>query len=167
MPDPAELLLVARTLSDANVSPPSDAALRRAVSTVYYALFHKVLRAAARRFMGPGMEASAGYALLYRSFDHGHMRAICQALNVTTLRDTLKHQLGRSAVSPHMREFADSFIALQELRHLADYDPLVEFQPSDVASLVDAASVAMAAFDRVLPSEQADVLALMMVRARG
>ncbi len=56
---------------------------------------------------------------------------------------------------------------LQESRHQADYDPTIEFLPSDVASLADAADKAMAAFDRVEPDELTDVLALMMVRTQA
>jgi uncharacterized protein (UPF0332 family) len=159
---------VARLLSNASVQlPPSDAQLRRVVSTAYYALFHKVVQAAAQRFMGPSHEGSAGYALLYRSFDHRHMKVVCEALQVSTLGERFRYLLRRSAVSQDMRDFAGAFPALQEARHRADYDPTVEFLPSTVSSLVDAAEVAMDAFDRVAPEEQADVLALMMVKARN
>lgn len=145
----------------------SAARLRRAASTAYYALFHKVLRAGAKRFMGEGKEASPGYALLYRSFNHGRIKAVCESLNAATLNANLKRQLGRSAVSQDMRDFAYAFVALQEARHSADYDPVAVFLPSDVVALVGAADYAMAAFDRVAPNEQADVLALMPVNARG
>jgi hypothetical protein len=53
VPDPSELLSVVRLLSNAGTTPPSDVQLRRAVSTTYYALFHKVLCVADERFMGP------------------------------------------------------------------------------------------------------------------
>lgn len=167
MPDPIDLLSVARRLSEPSGSQPSDAQLRRAVSTAYYALFHKVLRAAAQRFMGLGKESSAGYAILYRSFDHLHMRMTCEALDVSTLKDKLKRQLGRDAVSQDMRDFANAFSALQEARHLADYDPRDQFLPSDVSSLIDAADFAMTAFDQADSDERTDVLALMMVKTRG
>jgi hypothetical protein len=76
------------------------------------------------------------------------MRIICEALAVSKLKDTLKRQLGRDAVSPDMRNFAYAFPVLQDVRHLADYDPTALFQQSDVASLIDATEVAMADFDR-------------------
>lgn len=168
VPDPADLLAAARRLSDASRQPPpTDAQLRRAVSTAYYAVFHTVLRAAAQRFMGPAQERTAGYALLYRSFDHRTMKTVCEALQVSTLKDRYKHHLRRTAVSQDIREFADAFTDLQEARHLADYDPTAAFQPADVSSLVDTAEVAMAAFDRVASDELADVLALLMVGARN
>ncbi len=147
--------------------PASDAALRRAVSTAYYAVFHAVLRAAASRFMGPGMHARAGYALLYRSFDHRHMKEMCEALKLPTLKQRLQRQLGRRAVSLDMQSFSEDFVALQEARHEADYDPTAQWTPSDALGLIGAAERAIATFHRITPEEQADMLALLMVKPRA
>ncbi len=167
MLDPAELLQVARLLSDAAADPePSQAQLRRAVSTAYYALFHTVLRAAAQRFAGLGKEDSAAYAILYRSFDHRHMKNVCEDLQTSTLSAKTRQQLRRNAVSQHTRDFVGNFPDLQEKRHSADYDPTGRLLPSDVAALVDGAEVAIEAFERIDPDERADILALLMVRAR-
>jgi hypothetical protein len=88
MPNPSELLALSRHLSTAaDPIDLTDARLRRAVSTAYYAVFHTILRAAALRFMGAGQENAAGYAILYRSFDHRHMKTVCEALDVSTLKD--------------------------------------------------------------------------------
>jgi hypothetical protein len=167
VPDAADLLAVARLLSIPGPEPRSyDAQLRRAVSTAYYALFHSILRAAAQRFMGREQENAAGYAIIYRSFDHGHMKRVCEALRVSTLKDKFRYHLRRTSVSQDMRDFAAIFPILQDARQHADYDPTAEFPTSEVSSLVDAAEVAMAAFERTAADEQADVLALMMVRTR-
>ena len=117
--------------------------------------------------MGPNLERSAGYSLLYRSFDHQLMKAVCVALSVSPLKDKLQRQLHRTAVSQDMRDFANAFSDFQELRHLADYDPGTVFLPSGVISLINSADAAITAFDRVAPAEQTDVLALMMVKAKG
>jgi hypothetical protein len=168
MPDPTEFLALARRLSDTTgPEPPNDAALRRAVSTAYDALFHKVARGAAQRFMGDGQEHTAGFALLYRGFDHRRMREVCEALQVSTLNRKYRRHLGRSAVTHDMRNFAGIFPLLQEYRHDADYDPAARFPPSFVADVVDGAEVALDSFDRAATDERADVLALMMVGARG
>jgi hypothetical protein len=168
VPEPSsDLLAVARHLATADAAtPPAGAQLRRAVSTAYYALFHKISYAAARRFMGPDQENSAGYAILYRSFDHRHMKTVCQALQVSTLKERFRVHLRRNEVSKDMRDFVMAFPALQEARHLADYDPGVEFLPREVLSLIESANAAMMAFDRAEPAEQADILALLMVRTR-
>lgn len=167
MLDPSELLAVARLLLIAGApSPPSQAQLRRAVSTAYYALFHTILRTAGERFAGSDQEHSGAYAILYRSFDHGHMSKACEDLQASTLKDRIKGALRRDLLSQDTRDFAGIFQALQDARHRADYDPTVRFLPSEVASRIDAAEVAIEAFNRILADEQADVLALLMVRTR-
>jgi hypothetical protein len=70
--------------------PPSEAQLRRAVSTAYYALFHNVLRAGAQRFMGPVSEIKPGYTLIYRGFTHGRMKSVCASVGVPTLSRSLQ-----------------------------------------------------------------------------
>lgn len=168
MPNSIELLDVASLLSTVGALQKStDAELRRAVSSVYYALFHKVLRAAADRFVGSDQKGTAACVILYRSFDHGHMKMVCDALKASTLKDKYKHQLRRNSVSQDMREFAQTFQVLQDLRLLADYDPASRFLASDVSSLIDEAVSAMAAFDRAPLQEQTDVLALMLVDVRS
>jgi hypothetical protein len=168
VPDPAELLAVARMLADAGASsPPSDAQLRRAVSSAYYALFHKVLRAGAQRFMGPGTEARPGFNLIYRGFTHSRLKDVCKRLDAAPLAPRMQDQLGRRAVGQDMRDFASGFVALQELRELADYDSQAVFRQSDAIGSVEAAGLALQAFDRTAPEEQADVLALMLVNSRA
>ena len=70
-------------------------------------------------------------------------------------------------MSQEARDFARSFPVLQDARHLADYDPSIQFLPSDASYFIDAAEAAMSAFDRIPPDEKADILALMLVGARG
>jgi hypothetical protein len=162
-----ELLDVARTLSTAGTQTrATEAELRRAVSSGYYAVFHKLLQAAARRFMGPDQEAAPAYSILYRSFDHRHMRTVCEALKAATLKQRFSRQLRRAAVSQDTRRFAEIFLDLQDARHLADYDPATRFLPTEVSSLISDAEAAIAAFDRVPPEEQTEILALLMVRLR-
>jgi hypothetical protein len=64
------------------------------------------------------------------------------------------------------RSTPGTFPALQEGRHWADYHPRVEFSPSDVSDLIDAADLAMKAFDGAQADEKADVLAVVLVGAR-
>lgn len=148
-------------------SPPSDAQLRRAVSSAYYALFHRVLRAGAERFMGPGSEARPGYNLIYRGFTHSRLKDVCKRLDVTSLAPRMQDQPSRKSVGQDMRDFASGFVALQELRELADYDPQAVFRQSDAIGSVEAANLALLAFDRTAPEEQADMLALMLVNSRA
>jgi hypothetical protein len=167
MPDPSDLLSAARTLCDmSGAGAPTDAHFRRAVSTAYYALFHKIVRSAAERFMGPGQEDTAAFSFLYRAFDHKGMKVTCEALQSSTLSRTYQNHLHRTDVSAEMRDFAGILPNLQAARHKADYDPSVQFFPSDAAALIDSAELAIQAFDRIPPGERTDILALMMVGAR-
>ena len=117
--------------------------------------------------MGEGRHESAGYALLYRSFDHAHMRTACDALGVPRLNERMRRALrGRDAVGQEVRTFAGAFVQLQQARHEADYDPTVTFEPSGVRAYLQMMADAIAAFERIPPDEKADILALLMVKAR-
>ena len=145
----------------------SEARTRRGVSTANYALCHHLLRAAAERFVGSGKTSSAAYAIIYRGFDHHHIRAVCENLKARTLTDRYKAALGRSAASQHMRDFASTFPELQDARHAADYHPTYGVALSQAISFVDLAGVAITAFERCSIEERDDVLALMLVKLRS
>ena len=66
-----------------------------------------------------------------------------------------------------MRDFAAAFVALQDARNLANYDPQAVLSHSETIGVVEAAELALRAFDRAAPVEQADVLALMLVTSRA
>jgi hypothetical protein len=117
--------------------------------------------------MGAGKERSAGYGLIYRSFNHGRMKSICAALDVASLSQNLQQQLGRTSVSTDMRAFLSGFAYLQEARHLADYDASAVFPLPAASAFVGAAEVAITTFDQIHPDEKADVLALMLLNPRA
>ena len=154
MPDPPELLAVARLLADAGARP-SDGQLRRAVSTAYYAVFHRVLRAGVERFVGAGNAARPGYTLIYRGYSHGRIRAVCTALDAASLGANVQRQLKTSAASQDMRDFASAFVALHANRQRADYDPQAAFSHSETIATVAEAASAIEAFDRKTDEERA------------
>jgi hypothetical protein len=166
--DPADMLAVSRLLAlPSTTVPVTQAHLRRPVSTAYYAVFHTVLLAGAARFIGSDKADTPGYSILYRSFTHGRIKAICEALDVASLSRNLQHSLRRAAASSDMRIFAGNFVALQAARHRADYEPAAEFSPSAALGFIASAEIAIAAFGRTDPGEQADVLALMLSNPRA
>ena len=167
MPDPAGLISLARTLAEgAGTEKPTDAHLRRSISTAYYAVFHTVLRAAADRFVGGDQVSTVAYAVVYRSFDHRHMREMCNRLRVSVLKDKYRHLFERDALSLEARQFATAFPLIQDARVRADYDPQINILDSDAHSTVDAAEAAMAVFNDIAWPEKADLLALLMTDAR-
>ena len=168
MPLSADLLTVARTLLHEHASaPPGAAGLRRAVSTAYYAVFHKLVETAAIRFVGASRAHTPAFELIYRGFDHRQMKEACDAVARRELSAKHRNVFRRDAFSQDMRDFAISFPDLQKRRHHADYAPAASILPSDVASLLDAVDEALLSLSRVAEEELADVLALMLVGARG
>jgi uncharacterized protein (UPF0332 family) len=162
---PTDLISAARLLAEAEAA--TEAHFRRAISTAYYALFHHVLSAGAARFLRDGKTDGAAFSVLYRGFSHGRMKTVCESLNAAALSRTFARQFRRISVSLDMRAFATIFLALQEGRQIADYDPLVTFAASDAETFIRDAEAGIAAFDRAGPDEQDDVLALMLTSPRG
>ena len=167
MLDAAELIALSRALSrDEGGVEAGETRLRRAVSTAYYALFHMVLRGAADRFVGSEYRTSAAYTVIYRSFDHAHMRDACIRLSPPVLRDKYKELFGKSVLSLETRSFCSAFVQLQRARILADYDPGLSLTSSRALGTIEAAEEAMSNFAQIAPGERTDLLALLMAPAR-
>jgi len=164
--DPGELLATARLLTKGR-KKTTDADLRRAVSTAYYAVFHKIISDAVERFVGSAGRDEAAYAMLYRSFEHRRLKEVCKNLNKPTLGDAYRRRLRRPHVSENMRRFANAFPGLQELREMADYDPVAKFERSYVVDVIATTESAMLAFSQTTQKEQTDIMVLMMVETRA
>jgi hypothetical protein len=98
---PDNMLATAELLADVK-SPLGGAALRRCVSTAYYAIFSCLAALCAGR-MARSAPTSETFRLVYRALDHGHARSTLQG----------HPEFG----SP----LGDNFRRLQEARHWADY----------------------------------------------
>jgi hypothetical protein len=101
---------------------PKQIFLRRAYSTLYYAMFHSLANCCANQLIGRRGANTSKHAWLqvYRSLDHGHARKQCE--NKGTLR---KFPNG-------IADFGTMFVAMQIKRHRADYDPYETFYKSAV-----------------------------------
>lgn len=82
---PSDLVETASLLASARDGSPTDADLRRCVSTADYAVFHAVLKAGADRFFGAVRSDRGGYGLLYRAYDHGRMKRSCDDISRSKL----------------------------------------------------------------------------------
>lgn len=87
-----------------------NADLKRATSTAYYALFHALAQRFANELIGHRHRQTAPWIKVYRALEHGKARQEFKRLLPTA---------GPGA----LQEIALLFVELQELRHLADYDP--------------------------------------------
>lgn len=104
------LVHTARLLAEAGRRRPSQANLRRSVSTSYYAVFHTLARLCADELVGPSRDATAEWSRVYRALEHG------------VAKSTLLAARTRSS-DEGIRRFATIFVSLQAARHQADYDP--------------------------------------------
>ena len=126
---PRDLMATARGLTEIAPRRPSQANLRRAVSTAYYAMFHCLAGTAADLFIG--RNRSEAWHQAYRALEHGSARSACQ-----NRRAMQEFPLG-------IQEFASSFVALQGARQRADYALDGRFDKPDVLAAIDRAENAI------------------------
>ncbi len=150
MIDPRGLLEVANELAKLDSTKPRQAALRRAVSTAYYALFHALIQAALIEHIHADPASPVAHQAA-RWFEHGKMRKVCEEIlrwadakpppprpaadapaeahkKWEHQRDTqprLLRSLGGAGErpSPELRRVAECFVSLYGARMQADYDP--------------------------------------------
>lgn len=129
--NPLELISAARQLASGQSSPgqPTDAELRRAVSTAYYALFHTLAGCCADLLVGSEL-ARSDHSLhvlwiqTYRGLNHNIARQRCE-------KDIVR------AFPTAIQNFAQQFAHMQYQRHEADYNPDASLLSEQVLSLID------------------------------
>ncbi len=164
---PSEFIGLARLLALTHQGDMfEDAQMRRSISTSYYALFHTILTAAAERFFGARQADRAGYAILYRTFNHGQIKQTCDGIARGELSPSMRQQLGRSSVHGDLRDFAISFVDLQARRQQADYDPHAQLTREDAETALLLAEDAIASLASAPDGERDDLLALMLSSGR-
>ena len=133
---PPDLIEAARVLTESGPGRPTQARLRRAVSTAYYAMFHCLAAAAADLFIG--RQRIPAWHRVYRALDHGRARSAC--MQGQTMPD----------YPVEIRYFAETFVALQKVRQQADYALDAEtYQKSEVLRYIASAERAIRQLERV------------------
>ena len=135
---PRDLMETARRLTEPGAGQPTQADLRRAVSTAYYALFHCLAGAAADLLIGSSSHHPE-WRQVYRALEHGNAKRAC------------RQQGAMRALPREIRNFAKTFVDLQDARHQADYAPEGQYLKPDVLAIIIQAEEAIDQF------EQADV----------
>ena len=124
---------------------PLETDLRRAISTAYYALFHCLASCCADTIVGgAGSNRSrAAWNQAYRALEHGLTRRRCV------------NRSGIARFPLDIQKFAEIFVLMQAMRHLADYDPDANDDPdlilsrSYILQLIDNAEDAIRRFNQV------------------
>ena len=155
MIDPQELIATCHKLVPAAAtSPPSEADLRRAISTAYYAVFHTLAASNAELIAGQPQSSISAYAWerVYRRLDHGRARN-----NLSAVLNLL---------SPTGENFARTFIELQDLRQEADYNPNAAIVHSDAVNVIGQAETAIRDFALLSQEERRLLVAQSMFDRR-
>jgi uncharacterized protein (UPF0332 family) len=132
MPFAEDLLKQAFLLLNKESKNPTQASLRRSVSTAYYALFHLLIQ-----------EASANWSradtrnYLARAFEHRTMKQACKWAENATYDPTISSQ-----VVAKLRSVARAFRELQLQRHLADYSNATKWDRIKASAKVNQAKTA-------------------------
>lgn len=136
----SELAKTARKLLGAARYKPSQADLRRTVSTAYYAAFHALAEMCADEIVGvsPARRALPEWRRVYRALNHGRSRTALDELRSATPR-----------VDLGLRGFCATLAKLHERRLEADYDPSpLQLRRAEVSLLIDEAETAIADLSR-------------------
>lgn len=151
---PADLLDVADALLSFSPGRPSEAVLRRAASTVYYAVFHFIARECADLMIGGAGAARSkhAWAQAYRALEHGHCKSQCENAGII------------QKFPKEIADFAYLFVALQRQRHTADYDPFASFSKSDILRDLYTARTAMKSFKVTAKSDRRAFCAWVLLR---
>ena len=133
---------------------PTDEALRRAISTAYYAMFHALATSNADCIIGTPRDAIGRHAWdrVYRGLEHGAAK--------------VQLQQDQQLFSPSIRQFADTFSQLQDMRHQADYNHAAIFSLGLANTWIDRAEEAIRGFLQASVEERTAVAVQSLIRRR-
>jgi len=142
----SDLLDIAQSLletSQTGRGRPRQEYLRRAVSSVYYALFHCLAEQCADNFIGTmrgAEQTKSAWKQVYRSLNHNIAKEACKEL----LKQNYRQKFPMAA-----QTYAQFFIDMQRKRHDADYDPFELFTKDDVSGMIAAIKQVIEAFENL------------------
>jgi hypothetical protein len=148
----SELIAQADRLARATKRKPRQVDLKRAVSATYYAMFHALAKECADTIAGTGPQRSdPAWVQVYRALEHGVAKNACK-------------QARNKGIPPEIVKFAETFVALQEERHAADYDPQSFYARAAVSTLVADAAQAIDDLGQVARAHRRAFVALVLLR---
>ena len=135
---------------------PTQASIRRAISTAYYGMFHALLASNTDTLIGLPQNTIdiAGWSRIYRNTQHRRTY------------DQMQRILNQDQpqFSAAVRVYAHTFCRLQRSRHSSDYDPLAgPFSIPYAQGLIDQAESATTDFLQVSASERAALAVLTTI----
>lgn len=155
---PLELLVTARRLAHVSEArQPTQADLKRAVSSAYYAVFHELCLNCANTLIGPSDidRSDSAWGQVYRAVEHRIAKNQCENRRV----------MGK--FPKDIEDFANAFVSLQIKRHSADYDPNSLFSLTDALTVTDEAEAVIRSFRRVSKKDRSAFSAWVLLKHRG
>ena len=146
---PKDLLRQARQLATKERVAPKQASLRRAVSTAYYALFHRLVGASARA-LAPEKTGALPF-LIARAFVHEEMAQACRTFAGGAMPGIVVAFYPALVVPPRLQRVAQAFVDLQKARHDADYGTHKAWTRTEAVAEVERAEEAFRDWDAVRP----------------
>ena len=148
-----DLLDIAQRLAEGS---PTQTDLRRAVSSIYYAVFHAICQSNADTLVGdnPPDRDAAAWRQAYRALEHGYARSRCQQV------------LHSGRFSPPIQRLAGFVAVIQDLRHRADYDPDAIFYQPEVLATITETNAHIVAFRAVPARERRAFAVFILMRER-
>ena len=136
---------------------PRQSNLCRAMSTAYYAMFHCLASCCANTLVGgPNADRSEpAWRQVYRALEHGLAKSNCRNKGFI------------SKFPQEIEDFANAFVALQEKRHLADYDPSARFTKLEVQRDIEAARAIVEGFQAARTKHRRAFAAYVLFKTRA
>ncbi|MBM3755181.1 MAG: hypothetical protein FJW38_14515 [Acidobacteria bacterium] len=154
-----ELLAQAEKLLQGDEKDLTQADLRRAVSTAYYAMFHLLIDETTLNWNRDSSRHTLG-----RMFEHGLMRRVSQRLVDTR---AFAFPGADPVVLQKLKDVAKAFVNLQDSRHLADYHNGVIWNHIESLDEVSAAKDAFAIWATIRHEDIAqDYLVSLLIKPR-
>ncbi|NHM18855.1 hypothetical protein [Tritonibacter mobilis] len=135
---PKSLIQTAKNLLPPITAAPSEADLRRSISTAYFAAYHALAQTCADSLIGEDKASRPNRAWIevYRGLSHGTSKDACAK--------------AKSVGFPEEVEgFADTFVQLQHARKRVDYDPTCQPSENEAAQWVAISEVSVNKLENV------------------
>ena len=125
-----------------------------------------MLTAAADEYVGVTKKNSKRYTLVYRSINHGALRALCVEASKQTLTAKYQNFAPVNGFGENIQAFASAFVELQEKRNSADYDPSSRVKTSDASVAIATARDAVRRFEKASAARRKAFLDLLLFSPR-
>ena len=145
------------------IGEDTDAHVRRAISTTYYALFHELAFNCADCLASEKATdiEDRVWVLTYRAISHGGARVACERIA------NAKESGSYFGLSDGIVATAALFIEAQAMRENADYNPAKTFTVAEARDFLLRTAKTIGAFRRSKPSHKRSLAAMLLFKFRS